>query len=87
MRSTMLPAWRESTLFGERERAALAWAESLTLVATTRAPDEDWAPVKAQFSDAEIVHLTLAIGTINLWNRLQIGLRALPDHETARHAA
>jgi AhpD family alkylhydroperoxidase len=83
MRITMLPAWRESTLFSDRERAALAWTEALTLLAATRAPDEDWAQVRAQFSDAEIVQLTFAVGAINLWNRLQVGLRATPEHEAA----
>ncbi|MDE1150105.1 MAG: carboxymuconolactone decarboxylase family protein [Azospirillaceae bacterium] len=76
MRLYMLPAWRESTLYTDRERAALAWTESLTLLAQTGAPDEDYAVLKAQFTDVEQVQLTLAIGAINLWNRLQVGFRA-----------
>lgn len=87
MRLTLLPAWRESTLYSDRERAALAWTEALTLIADTRAPDEVWNLVKAQFSDQEIVHLTLQIGTINMWNRLQVSLRALPQGEVTAHAA
>ncbi|MFO1039018.1 MAG: carboxymuconolactone decarboxylase family protein [Geminicoccaceae bacterium] len=87
MRLTLLPAWRESTLYSDRERAALAWTEALTLIADTRAPDEVWDLVKAQFSDADIVHLTLQIGTINMWNRLQVSLRALPQGEVTAHAA
>lgn len=76
MRLHMLNAWRESPLYTDRERAALAWTEALTLVADTGAPDADFELVKAQFSEAEQVNLTLAIGAINLWNRLQAGLRA-----------
>ncbi|CAN5666251.1 carboxymuconolactone decarboxylase family protein [soil metagenome] len=76
MRLHMLAAWRESTLYSDRERAALAWTEALTLLAATGAPDADFEMVKAQFSEAEQVNLTLAIGAINLWNRLQVGLRA-----------
>jgi len=76
MRLYMLPAWRESPLYSDRERAALAWTEALTLVAQTNAPDADYDLVKAQFSEAEQVNLTLLIGAINLWNRLQVGFRA-----------
>ena len=81
MRLYMLNAWRESPLYGKRERAALAWAESLTRIEQTGAPDADYALVRAEFTDAEIVNLTLAIGAINLWKRLQIGLRAQPSEE------
>ena len=77
MRLYMLNAWRESPLYSDRERAALAWTEALTLLAATGAPDEDFEMVKAQFSEPEQVNLTLAIGAINLWNRLQVGLRAV----------
>ena len=76
MRLYMLNAWRESPLYSDRERAALAWTDALTLVAQTGAPDADYELVKAQFSEAEQVQLTLLIGTINVWNRLQVGFRA-----------
>jgi AhpD family alkylhydroperoxidase len=76
MRLYMLNAWRESTLYSNRERAALAWTEALTLVAQTGAPDADYDLVKAQFSEAEQVQLTFLIGAINVWNRLQVGFRA-----------
>ncbi len=76
MRLYMLNAWRESTLYSDRERAALAWTEALTLVAQTGAPDTDYELLKAQFSDAEQVQLTYLIGAINVWNRLQVGFRA-----------
>ena len=84
-RLLLLDAWRESPLFTDRERAALIWTESLTLVAETRAPDEDFAAVKAQFSDAEIVNLTLAITTINAWNRFSVGFRSI--HPVDKKAA
>jgi AhpD family alkylhydroperoxidase len=73
----MLDAWRESPLYTDRERAALAWTESLTWIAKTHAPDEDYALVKSQFNESEIVNLTVLIGSINLWNRLQIAARAV----------
>jgi AhpD family alkylhydroperoxidase len=76
MRLFMLDAWRESSLYTDRERAALAWTESLTRVAKTGAPDEDYALVKHQFNEGELTYLTIAIGMINLWNRLQVGARA-----------
>ncbi|WP_300300214.1 carboxymuconolactone decarboxylase family protein, partial [Ferrovibrio sp.] len=76
MRLYMLNAWRESPLYSDRERAALAWTEALTRLAETGAPDADYELVKAQFSEAEQVQLTLLIGAINVWNRLQVGFRA-----------
>ena len=78
MRIHLLDAWREAPVFTDRERAALTWTESLTRVADTHAPDADYTALKSQFSDAEIGNLTLLIGAINLWNRVQIGLRAIP---------
>jgi AhpD family alkylhydroperoxidase len=72
----LLSAWRESSLYTDRERAALAWTEALTRIADTHAPDEDYEPLKAHFTEAEIVDLTLLITTINAWNRLAIGLRS-----------
>jgi AhpD family alkylhydroperoxidase len=86
MRLYMLDAWRESSLYSPRERAALAWTEALTRIADTHAPDEDYAAIEAEFSEAERVQLTLMIGAINAWNRLAIGLRA--EHPVERvHAA
>jgi AhpD family alkylhydroperoxidase len=76
MRLYMLSAWRESPLYSARERAALAWTEALTRLAETGAPDADYALVAAEFSEAEQVSLTLLIGAINAWNRLQVGFRA-----------
>ncbi|MCA6126138.1 carboxymuconolactone decarboxylase family protein [Bradyrhizobium sp. WSM 1704] len=73
----LLNAWRESPLYSERERAALAWTEALTLVAETHAPDADYEAVQAEFSDTELANLTMLIGTINAWNRIAIGFRAV----------
>jgi AhpD family alkylhydroperoxidase len=87
MRLYLLNAWRESSLYSERERAALAWTEALTLVGETGAPDADYDLVNACFTEGEIVHLTLVIGAINVWNRLAIGLRAAHPEEGFREVA
>jgi AhpD family alkylhydroperoxidase len=71
----LLDAWRESNLYTPRERAALGWTEALTKVSETHAPDEDYAALKAQFSEKEMADLTLLIATINAWNRIAIGFR------------
>jgi AhpD family alkylhydroperoxidase len=72
----LLSAWREAPFYSERERAALEWTEALTLVSETEAPDSSYAIVREQFSEEEIVNLSLAIVAINGWNRLCVGLRA-----------
>ena len=83
----LLDAWRESPLYSDRERAALAWTEALTLVAQTHAPDEDYEHLKAHFSEEEQVKLTLAIGAINAWNRFAIGFRSIHPVGARRAAA
>lgn len=87
MRLYMLDAWRESSLYSARERAALGWAEALTRLAETRAPDADYDALKAEFTPEEQVQLTLLIGAINTWNRLQVGFRVAHPVEAARAAA
>lgn len=87
MRLYMLNAWRESTLYNERERAALAWTEALTRLAETGAPDADYEIFKAAFNEREQVHLTLLIGSINVWNRLQVGFRAGHPVDAVRAAS
>ena len=72
-----LEGWRDAPYYSERERAALAWTEALTLVAATHAPDSVYETVRGQFSETETANLTLAIATINTWNRLNIGLRTV----------
>jgi AhpD family alkylhydroperoxidase len=73
-----LSAWRETPFYSDRERAALAWTEALTLLPGDPVSDELYAEVAAQFSEREIVDLTLAIVAINGWNRLAVGLRSVP---------
>src|SRR5690606_25105948 len=70
-----LAGWRVSEQFDARERAALAWTESLTHVDQTHAPDEDFEPLKAHFSDVEISDLSFAIALMSAFNRLAIGMR------------
>lgn len=74
----LLDAWRESPFYSEQERAALSWAEAVTLVAKDHVPDEVYEQARGQFSDEELVSLTLAVVAINGWNRLSISLRAVP---------
>jgi AhpD family alkylhydroperoxidase len=77
-RIIMLDAWRESPLFNERERAALAWTEVLTRVHQNGAPDEAYEALKAHFSEEEQIKITLLIGAINAFNRMNIGFRRRP---------
>jgi AhpD family alkylhydroperoxidase len=74
----LLNAWRESPVYTDRERAALAWTEAVTLIAKTHAPDEVYEAVRAQFSEVETVNLTMLIATINAWNRIAISFRMVP---------
>jgi AhpD family alkylhydroperoxidase len=78
----LLNAWREAPVYTERERAALAWTEAVTLVAETHVPDDVYENVRAQFSEAEIVNLTMLVATINAWNRLAISFRTPPEIKT-----
>ena len=78
-----LSAWRETPYYSARERAALEWTEALTLVAETHAPDDVYDRVREQFSEDEIVHLSLAIVAINGWNRLNIAARTVPGDYVA----
>lgn len=78
-RIAALPVWRESPFYTSRERAALAWTDALTLLPQTHAPDEDYAALEAEFSERERVDLSLAIGLVNVWNRLAVGFRKLPE--------
>lgn len=74
-RLNVLAAWREAPMYEPRERAALAWCESLTLLPDTGAPDPVYEEVSAQFSPRELVALTTAIVAINGWNRFAVGFR------------
>src|ERR1700753_1869408 len=83
----LLNAWRESPGYSDRERAALAWTEAVTLISETHAPDDVYEAVRAQFSEAETVNLTMLIATINAWNRIAISFRAVPQVKSAANAA
>ena len=82
----LLDAWRETTLYSKRERAALLWCETLTLIAERGAPDDVYEEVRKEFSDEELVGLSLAITTINSWNRLMVGFQADVGHYQAGDA-
>ncbi|WFU13272.1 carboxymuconolactone decarboxylase family protein (plasmid) [Rhizobium sp. CB3090] len=84
-RMLLLNAWHESQLYTDRERAALAWAESLTNIAESRAPDADYEAVHGVFSEDELLALSIGIAMINAWNRLAIGFRLQhpADHKRA----
>ena len=71
----VVAAWRETDLFTERERAALAWAESVTLLQEGHVPDDVYEEVRKEFSEEELIDLTLAVASINSWNRLNIAFR------------
>ena len=82
-----LEAWRETPYYSARERAALEWTEALTLVAGSHVPDEVYQRVREQFSEDELVHLSLAIVSINGWNRLNIAARTVPGGYVAGSVA
>ncbi len=73
-----ISAWRETSFFSERERAALEWTESVTLLSETRVPDEVWNTARNVFSDQELVDLTLLVAAINAWNRFAVAFRKMP---------
>ncbi len=87
MRLYLLDAWHESKLYSARERAALAWTESLTNIAQTHAPDEVYAEARGQFSEKELADLSIIIAMINAWNRLSIGSRAVHTSDAKKAAA
>jgi AhpD family alkylhydroperoxidase len=82
-----LAAWREASFFSARERAALAWAESLTHVSVTHAPDDAYQAARAEFSDKELVDLTFAVALMNAWNRIAVGFGQGPAERKAKAAA
>jgi AhpD family alkylhydroperoxidase len=83
----LLDAWRESPVYTDRERAALAWTEAVTLISETHAPDDVYDAVRAQFSEVETVNLTMLIASINAWNRLSISFRTVPPVRAKAAAA
>ena len=77
-RLATVAVWRETPFFNERERAALEWTESVTLVADTHVPDDVWERAQPHFTPTEFVDLTLLVNTINAWNRFAIAFRKMP---------
>jgi AhpD family alkylhydroperoxidase len=77
----LLNAWREASDYSDRERAALAWAEAVTLISQHHLPDEVYAEAARVFSEQELVDLNLAAMSINSWNRLSIAFRYEPDRD------
>ncbi len=73
-----LDAWQESPYYSDRERAALSWTEAVTRVADSHVPDEVYEQIRPHFTEKELADLTLAIATINAWNRLAIAFRSEP---------
>ncbi|WP_299827301.1 carboxymuconolactone decarboxylase family protein [uncultured Roseobacter sp.] len=71
----LVSVWHEASIFDARERALLGWTDALTNLAQTGAPDDAYEAMQAVFSEAEITKLTVAIGTINIWNRMAVGFR------------
>jgi AhpD family alkylhydroperoxidase len=83
-----LSAWRETPFYSDRERAALAWTEAVTLISNGHAPDEVFEEARRHFSEEELGQLTLAIVAINGWNRFAIAFRAVPGtFQPAAHQA
>ena len=74
----LLSAWRECPFYTDRERAALAWTEALTLLAQGNVPDDVFALARSQFSEQDLIKLTLAIIAINGANRINVAFRAVP---------
>ena len=85
-RLMLLDAWEESTLYSEKERAALAWVEEVTLIADSGASKESFEALKPHFSEDEIAWLTLAAVQINAWNRIAISSRAQYDRAMFAHS-
>lgn len=79
----LLDAWHEAPLYSDRERAALAWTEALTLITEGHVPDAVFEEARRQFSEAELMNLTLAVVAINGWNRIAIAFRSVPEVEGA----
>ncbi len=77
-----LDAWRETPFYSEREQAALAWTEAVTILGDGHVPDEVYERARGQFSEKELVDLTMAVVAINGWNRLNIAFRTMPGTYT-----
>ncbi|MGB8771313.1 MAG: carboxymuconolactone decarboxylase family protein [Candidatus Korobacteraceae bacterium] len=85
LRIDLVSVWYESPGYSDRERAAFAWAESVTKVSETHVPDDVFALARKHFSEEELAKLTLAVVTINAWNRFAIAFRSEPGHYQSKH--
>ena len=83
----LVSVWREAAVYSEKERAVLGWTDAVTLLAQTGIPDADYQALRAHFSDEEITKITIAIGTINMWNRIAVGARTQHPVDAAAKAA
>ncbi len=83
----LISVWRESPVYDDRERAVLAWTEALTNIAETRAPDADYELIRSFFSEADTTKLSVAIATINVWNRLCVAFRSMHPLDAPGKAA
>jgi AhpD family alkylhydroperoxidase len=83
----LLGTWQESPLYTERERAALAWTEAVTLLSETHVPDDVYETARKSFSEEELVKLTLLVATINAWNRFGVSFRLVHPVKKAVAAA
>lgn len=82
-RLDLLPVWREAPFYDDRERAALAWAESVTHIARTGVPDDAYELARKHFSEQELVDLTFVVSAMNAWNRLAVSFRNVPPPRTS----
>lgn len=82
----LVAAWKESPLFSERERAAFAWTEAVTLISNGGVSDELYSKTLEHFSEQELVKLTVAVGMINVWNRLCVSFHAIHPVQAAKAA-
>lgn len=82
----LISVWQESPIYTARERALLGWTEALTLLAETRAPDDVYDELRRHFSEEETTKLTVAIGLINVWNRVAVGFRSQHPVDVAQAA-
>ncbi|CAN7159308.1 carboxymuconolactone decarboxylase family protein [Rhizobium sp. LjRoot254] len=83
----LMSVWKESPVYDIRERALLGWVDAVTNLAQTGAPDDAYEALKAHFSEEEMTKLTVAIGAINIWNRLAVGFRSQHPIDQAAEAA
>lgn len=83
----LVSVWREAAVYSDTERAVLGWTDAVTLVSQTGVPDADYETIRAHFSEAEIANITIAIGVINIWNRIAVSARTQHPVDAAAKVA